>query len=152
MLQDSDSIMKAIQDHLGIHHGETTKDGLFTFTEVECLGACANAPMVQINDDYYEDLTYDTTVSLLKAFQHAAEATGASGGDTGLGSKTGKGATNVKSGNEINEQGRAYEVGGVKIPTPGPLSGRKSCEPAAGLTSLTSEPWGNEVLRKDGAL
>ena len=157
MLRDSDSIMKAIQDHLGIHHGETTKDGLFTFTEVECLGACANAPMVQINDDYYEDLTYDTTVSLLKAFQHAAEATTASGGGTGLGGEAGKGAAtsedrNVKSGNEINEQGRAYEVGGVKIPTPGPLSGRKSCEPAAGLTSLTSEPWGNETLRKDGAL
>jgi len=157
MLQDSDSIMKAIQDHLGIHHGETTADGLFTFTEVECLGACANAPMVQINDDYYEDLTYDTTVSLLKALQHAAEATGASGGDTGLGGEAGKGAVtgedrNVKSGSEINEQGRAYEAGGVKIPTPGPLSGRKSCEPAAGLTSLTGEPWGNETLRKDGAL
>lgn len=157
MLRDSDSIMKAIQDHLGIHHGETTKDGLFTFTEVECLGACANAPMVQINDDYYEDLTYDTTVSLLKAFQHAAETTRASGGDTRLGSEAGKSAAtsedrNVKGGNEINEQGRAYEVGGIKIPTPGPLSGRKSCEPAAGLTSLTSEPWGNETLRKDGAL
>ncbi|KIW03099.1 NADH-ubiquinone oxidoreductase 24 kDa subunit, mitochondrial [Verruconis gallopava] len=77
MLRNSDSIMKAIEDHLGIHPGQTTKDGLFTFTEVECLGACANAPMVQINDDYYEDLTYDTTVSLLKALQHAAEVTGA---------------------------------------------------------------------------
>lgn len=151
MLQDSDSIMKAIQDHLGIHHGETTKDGLFTFTEVECLGACANAPMVQINDDYYEDLTYNTTVSLLKAFQHAAEATGASGGEAGKGAVTG-GDGNFKSGNEINEQGRVHEAGGVKIPTPGPLSGRKSCEPASGLTSLTSEPWGNETLRKDGAL
>ena len=37
----------------GIHPGETTKDKLFTLTEVECLGACVNAPMVQINDDYY---------------------------------------------------------------------------------------------------
>src|ERR1700744_1561766 len=78
MLQDSDSVMRAIQDHLGIHPGQTTKDGLFTFTEVECLGACANAPMVQINDQYYEDLTYDTTVALLKALQHATEATGGS--------------------------------------------------------------------------
>jgi len=157
MLRDSDSIMKAIGDHLGIHHGETTKDGLFTFTEVECLGACANAPMVQINDDYYEDLTYDTTVSLLKALQHAAEATGAQPGESGLGGEAGKGAVtgedrNVKSGSEINEQGRVYEAGGVKVPTPGPLSGRKSCEPAKGLTSLTGEPWGNETLRTDGAL
>lgn len=149
--------MKAIGDHLGIHHGETTKDGLFTFTEVECLGACANAPMVQINDDYYEDLTYDTTVSLLKALQHAAQATGAQPGEAGLGGEAGKGAVtgddrNVKSGSEINKQGRAYEAGGVKVPTPGPLSGRKSCEPAKGLTSLTGEPWGNETLRTDGAL
>jgi NADH dehydrogenase (ubiquinone) flavoprotein 2 len=68
--------MRAIEEHLGIHHGQTTKDGLFTFTEVECLGACANAPMVQINDEYYEDLTYDTTVSLLKALTNAAKLTG----------------------------------------------------------------------------
>ncbi|ORX93341.1 thioredoxin-like [2Fe-2S] ferredoxin-domain-containing protein [Clohesyomyces aquaticus] len=157
MLRDSDAVWKACQDHLGIHHGETTKDGLFTLTEVECLGACANAPMVQINDDYYEDLTYDTTVSLLKALQNAAEKTGAQPGAPGLTGGAGKGAAigtdrNVKSGNEINEQGRAYEAGGVKAPTPGPLSGRKSCEPAAGLTSLTGEPWGNETLRKDGQL
>lgn len=38
---------------LEIHPGHTTKDGLFTLAEVECLGACVNAPMVQINDDYY---------------------------------------------------------------------------------------------------
>lgn len=42
---------------LDIKLGETTKDGIFTIKEVECLGACVNAPMVQINDDYYEDLT-----------------------------------------------------------------------------------------------
>src|SRR3546814_9051615 len=40
-------------------------DGLFTLTEVECLGACANAPMVQINEDNYEDLDYDKTVAIL---------------------------------------------------------------------------------------
>jgi NADH dehydrogenase (ubiquinone) flavoprotein 2 len=157
MLCNSDSVMKACEDTLGIHHGQTTKDGLFTMTEVECLGACANAPMVQINDDYYEDLTYDSTVALLKALQHAAEATGAKPGEVGLGGDAGTGAVtgedrNVKSGNEINEQGRAYKAGGVKVPTPGPLSGRQSCEPAGGLTSLTSEPWGIEKLRTDGAL
>jgi NADH dehydrogenase (ubiquinone) flavoprotein 2 len=157
MLCDSDAVTKACFDHLGIHYGQTTKDGLFTLTEVECLGACANAPMVQINDDYYEDLTYDTTVALLKALQYAAEATGAKPGEVGLAGEGGKGAVtgedrNVKSGSEINEQGRKYEAGGVKVPTPGPLSGRKTCEPAMGLTSLTSEPWGNETLRKDGAL
>ena len=45
----------------------TTPDGLFTLTEVECLGACANAPMVQVNDDNYEDLDYDRTAALLEA-------------------------------------------------------------------------------------
>ncbi|RXN25162.1 NADH dehydrogenase [ubiquinone] flavo mitochondrial [Labeo rohita] len=56
MLCDSDSILEAIQNKLGIKVGETTADKLFTLTEVECLGACVNAPMVQINDNYYEDL------------------------------------------------------------------------------------------------
>jgi NADH dehydrogenase (ubiquinone) flavoprotein 2 len=159
MLRDSDAVMKAIQDHLGIHPGETTKDGLFTFTEVECLGACANAPMVQINDDYYEDLTYDTTVSLLKALQHAAEATGAGSGQAGLAGEAGKGAVtgddrNVKSGNEIHEQGRSYEASGVKLPTPGPLSGRKSCENSDGITNLKELDSYDfkSTLRKDDAL
>jgi NADH dehydrogenase (ubiquinone) flavoprotein 2 len=154
MLCDSDSVMKACEDVLGVHHGETTKDGLFTFSEVECLGACANAPMVQINDDYYEDLTYDSTVNLLKALKHASETTGAQPGDKGLASGSGKGSSTGGGAGETlaNQQGRKYEAGGVKLPSPGPLSGRESCEPAGGLTCLTSEPWGNETLRKDGAL
>jgi NADH-quinone oxidoreductase E subunit len=53
----SDDVTRACLDRLGTGLGETTADGLFTVVEVECLGACANAPMVQINDDYYEDLT-----------------------------------------------------------------------------------------------
>lgn len=56
-LNGADGITKSCKDHLGIDMGETTKDGKFTLVEVECLGACVNAPMVQINDDYYEDLT-----------------------------------------------------------------------------------------------
>lgn len=56
MLCDSDSILSAIKSKLAIDVGDTTSDGLFTLSEVECLGACVNAPMVQINDDYYEDL------------------------------------------------------------------------------------------------
>jgi Thioredoxin-like [2Fe-2S] ferredoxin len=52
---------------LGIGDGETTKDGLFTLLEVECLGSCANAPMVQLNDDYYECLTPASTKELLAA-------------------------------------------------------------------------------------
>lgn len=65
MLCGSAAIMQACEQHLGIHAGETTRDGLFTLLEVECLGACVNAPMAQINDDYYEDLTPESTKQLL---------------------------------------------------------------------------------------
>ena len=62
----SEEIMQTIENHLGIHNGGTTKDGRFTLLEVECLGACANAPMVQINDDYYECLSKTTMIELLE--------------------------------------------------------------------------------------
>ncbi|SGY23892.1 BQ5605_C019g08992 [Microbotryum silenes-dioicae] len=62
----SDVIVEAIQKHLGIGLGQTTKDNKFTFIEVECLGACSNAPMVQINDKFYEDLTPESIVSVLR--------------------------------------------------------------------------------------
>ncbi|KMU72824.1 NADH dehydrogenase flavoprotein 2 [Coccidioides immitis RMSCC 3703] len=98
----------------------TTPDKLFTVLEVECLGACVNAPMVQINDDYYEDLTPETAVQLLNALKESALA--------------------GESGKKVN------------IPSPGPMSGRESCENSAGLTSLTSPLWSTETLRKDGEL
>lgn len=63
----SDKIRKACESKLGIHAGETTKDGMFTLVEVECLGACVNAPMAQINDDFYEDLTEDRTMEIIDA-------------------------------------------------------------------------------------
>ncbi|KAI1724525.1 thioredoxin-like [2Fe-2S] ferredoxin domain-containing protein [Ditylenchus destructor] len=70
MLRGAESITEAISKKLNIKPGETTSDGLFTLVEVECLGACVNAPMVQINDDYYEDLTpkdMDEVIDDLKA-------------------------------------------------------------------------------------
>jgi len=56
-LRGSTEILEAVEKHLGIKVGETTKDNQFTLSEVECLGACVNAPMIQVNDTYYEDLT-----------------------------------------------------------------------------------------------
>ena len=64
MLRGSDDILSACYAR-GLKKGHTTKDGLFTLTEVECLGACTNAPMVQINDDNFEDLTYDSMSAIL---------------------------------------------------------------------------------------
>ena len=66
MLAGSDDVFKACAKR-GLKKGKTTDDGLFTLTEVECLGACANAPMVQINDDNYEDLTEESMGAVLDA-------------------------------------------------------------------------------------
>uniref|UniRef100_A0A668AYT1 NADH dehydrogenase [ubiquinone] flavoprotein 2, mitochondrial n=1 Tax=Myripristis murdjan TaxID=586833 RepID=A0A668AYT1_9TELE len=100
MLCNSDSILEAIQNKLGIKVGETTPDKMFTLIEVECLGACVNAPMVQINDNYYEDLTPKDMENIID------------------------------------------ELKAGRVPPPGPRSGRFSCEPAGGLTSLTEPPTG----------
>ena len=119
----SDAIMKAIEGHLGIKSGGMTDDKLFSLLEVECLGACVNAPMMQINDDYYEDLTPESAVDILKALKASS-----------------------------NVEGLANATPGQGLPRPGPQSGRQTCEPIQGLTSLTNEPYGNEVLRTDGQL
>ena len=66
MLRGSDDVMEACYKR-GLKKGHTTDDGLFTLTEVECLGACANAPMVQINDDNFEDLTEESMGAVLDA-------------------------------------------------------------------------------------
>lgn len=66
LLRGSDDVMAACANK-GLVKGKTTPDGLFTLTEVECMGNCANAPMVQINDDNYEDLDYDRTIGILEA-------------------------------------------------------------------------------------
>jgi len=63
-LRGAENIKKACKDYIG-QEREVSKDGL-CWIEVECLGACVNAPMIQINDDYYEDLDYERTVKILK--------------------------------------------------------------------------------------
>lgn len=66
MLRGSDAIMDACKKR-GMKKGHTTEDGLWTLTEVECMGNCASAPMVQINDDNYEDLTAERLDAVLDA-------------------------------------------------------------------------------------
>lgn len=66
MLRGSDDVLAACKNR-GLAKGKTTPDGLFTLTEVECMGTCSSAPMVQINDDNYEDLDYDRTLAILDA-------------------------------------------------------------------------------------
>ena len=66
-LRGSDDILKAIFDTLKLKPNETSKDGEFTLTPVECLGACVNAPILQVNDDFYEDLDYESTKKLINS-------------------------------------------------------------------------------------
>lgn len=69
-LRGSDDVVSACKTAGGVSgFGETSADGLFTMTEVECMGACANAPMMQVNDDYYEDLDSDRTRDLIDALK-----------------------------------------------------------------------------------
>jgi NADH-quinone oxidoreductase subunit E len=68
-LRGSDAVVEACERKLGIGMGGSTPDGLFTLVEVECLGACVNAPILQVNDDFYEDLDGPATETLLDALR-----------------------------------------------------------------------------------
>jgi NADH dehydrogenase (ubiquinone) flavoprotein 2 len=63
----SDDVARACCDALGIEIGQSTPDGRFFLREFECLGACANAPVLWVDDDYYEDLTYESTKAIIEA-------------------------------------------------------------------------------------
>lgn len=75
MLMGAEEIMEVIHTELGIKSNETTKDDLFTLLEVECLGACSNGPMIQINDDYYEDLTPMAMRQIITALANGTKVT-----------------------------------------------------------------------------
>ena len=68
-LRGSSEVVEVCEKRLGITIGETTPDGQFTLTEVECLGACVNAPIIQVNDDFYEDLDGPATERLIEALR-----------------------------------------------------------------------------------
>ncbi|MDF1678355.1 MAG: NADH-quinone oxidoreductase subunit NuoE [Legionellaceae bacterium] len=67
-LRDARVIFDALQEKLSVSAGETTKDGRFTLCAVECLGACVNAPMMQVDKDYHENLTVDALDSVLDEY------------------------------------------------------------------------------------
>ncbi len=67
-LRDARVIFDALQKKLGVSVGETTEDGRFTLCEVECLGACVNAPMMQVDKDYHENLTVDALDAVLAEY------------------------------------------------------------------------------------
>ncbi len=72
-LRGSDGLTETCKKKLGVGLREVSEDGLFSVIEVECLGACANAPMVQINDHYYEDLTPERMAEIIDALRAGEE-------------------------------------------------------------------------------
>ena len=75
-------MVKACKEIISEKQNELSNDGLFSWMEVECLGACVNAPLVQINDDFYEDLNYENTKNVLQSF--------IDGNPSPIGSQTGR--------------------------------------------------------------
>ena len=71
-LLGADSLVAYLEQKLGIKKGETTPDKLFTLVAVECLGSCATAPMMQINQDYYENLTREKVDGILEKLKAKA--------------------------------------------------------------------------------
>jgi NADH-quinone oxidoreductase E subunit len=72
MLRGSEELVEFLKEKLGIGMGEVTADGLFSLTEVECLGSCGTAPMMQVNDKYYENLTRDRIEKILSDLRKEA--------------------------------------------------------------------------------
>ena len=92
-LRGSSEIVKACEKAANCHVGETSADMMFTISEVECLGACVNAPMVQINDEYYEDLTPQRMTEIMEALR--------AGKDVPKGPQTGRRASMSQAGTTI---------------------------------------------------
>lgn len=110
MLRGAYDLLDAVSEKFGIARGETTEDGLFTLSEVECLGACCNAPMVQINDDYFEDLTPETLIAVLETLK--------GGGTPKAGSQAGRHTSEPEGGLTT-----LIDVYGSDKPTPATLGG-----------------------------
>lgn len=75
MLRGSDNLVEHLERELGVRVGETTPDQIFTLDEVECLGSCGTAPMMQVNDDYYDNLTPEKIDRLLDKFKNQKQET-----------------------------------------------------------------------------
>lgn len=96
ILRGSDDVSRCIKDKLNITSGQTSDCGKFSLLEVECLGACVNAPILQVNDDFYEDMDYQSTADLLTALE--ADNPPAVGSVIGRqGSESEDGATTLKA-------------------------------------------------------
>jgi NADH-quinone oxidoreductase subunit E len=115
-LRGADDILKSVKDKLGIDDGEVTEDGVFSLQEVECLGACCNAPMMQVNNEaYYEDLTPEIVEQLIEDFRAGrAPAPGSQRGRRG--SEPEGGPTVLKEVDEHGAKDGPYAGGASFVP------------------------------------
>ena len=107
-LRGSDDIVHACKKALGVEVGETTADGEFTLSEVECAGACVNAPVVEIGDEYYEDLDGESMTRIIEALKRGEKP--ASGSQTGRQTSAPEGGPLVLTGDvTVKQSGKAKE-------------------------------------------
>jgi NADH-quinone oxidoreductase subunit E len=107
-LRGSDEVIQACKKSLGIAVGETTADGEFTLAEVECAGACVNAPVVEIGDEYYEDVDAESMARIIEALKRGDKP--ASGSQTGRQTSAPEGGPQVLTGDvtvKTNKSGKA---------------------------------------------
>jgi len=98
LIKGADDVFKVCKKKLGLENGETSDDGLFTLLEVECLGACVNAPMMQINDDFFEDLDSGSTDKVLTALAKGESPAPGSQGGKRVGCQPAGGLTTLTGG------------------------------------------------------
>ena len=108
-LRGSDEIMRCIKDRYEIVSGQTSACGRFSLLEVECLGACVNAPILQVNDNFYEDLDYETTGALLDSLEAdeplpVGSVIGRSGSEASGGGTTLAAVKTIKKGKSTSKQ------------------------------------------------
>jgi len=120
MLSGAEAIKQVCREKIGAP-GHVTADGAFSWTEVECLGACCNAPMVQINQDYYEDLDKASFAKLLDDL--------AAGRPAKVGSQTGRAASEMTGG--LTALASLYGVDGKGVPAI-PAAASTPASPSAG--------------------
>ena len=109
-LRGSEEVVHACKKSLGIEVGQTTADGEFTLAEVECAGACVNAPVVEIGDEYYEDLDGESMTRIIEALKRGEKP--ASGSQTGRQTSAPEGGPRVLTGDvtvKKTKSGKAKE-------------------------------------------
>ena len=138
-LRGSDDVTAVCRQFTGINGwGETSADGLFTMTEVECLGACVDAPILQVNDDFYEDMDAERTARLLEALKRGEPPRPGSMAGRQTSAPEG-GPVTLTTLQNLGPPARLLEaLKRGEPPRPGSMAGRQTSAPEGGPVTLTT--------------